>query len=102
MQAKRAIIAALAILISSSVLAAKAPKTPVDKWTCSDFLEMDEEYRPSAVFFVEGFTKSGIPVDAVMDVDGTLTTTPRVVQACTENPQASFVNTIKSAKDKKP
>ncbi|WP_130904898.1 MULTISPECIES: acid-activated periplasmic chaperone HdeA [unclassified Pseudomonas] len=102
MQAKQAFIATLAILVSSSVLAAKAPKTPVDKWTCSDFLEMDEEYQPSAVFFVEGFTKSGTPVDAVMDVDGTLTQTPRVVDACTENPQASFVNTIKSTKGKQP
>lgn len=100
MKLKHALIASLVILTSSSVWAAKAPKEPIDQWTCSDFLEMDEEFRPSAVFFVEGVTKAGKPVDAVMDVDGTLTTTPRVVEACTESQQASFVDTFKAAKAK--
>ncbi|PBJ18297.1 MULTISPECIES: acid-activated periplasmic chaperone HdeA [unclassified Pseudomonas] len=100
MNAKQVLVATLVIMTSSTVLAAKAPKTPVDKWTCGDFLEMDETYRPSAVFFAEGFTKSGKPVDAVMDVDGTLTVTPKLIEACTQNTKGSFVNTLNETKAK--
>ncbi|MGY2259462.1 acid-activated periplasmic chaperone HdeA [Pseudomonas sp. SDO55104_S430] len=98
MNAKQVSVLTLAILASSSVLAAKAPTKPVDKWTCGDFLEIDEKYQPNAVFFAEGFTKAGKPVDAVMDVDGTLTVTPRVIEACTQNAQGSFVDTLNKAK----
>jgi acid stress chaperone HdeA len=100
MNAKQVLVAAFAIVASSTVLAAKAPKTSVDKWTCGDFLEMDEAYQPSAVFFAEGFTKSGQPVDAVMDVDGTLKVTPKLIEACTQNMQGSFVHTLKETKAK--
>lgn len=100
MNAKHVLVATLVIMASSSVLAAKAPKTPVDKWTCGDFLELDETYQPNAVFFAEGFTKGGKPVDAVMDVDDTVTVTPKVIKACTENMQGSFIDTLKKTKAK--
>ncbi|MGE8185907.1 acid-activated periplasmic chaperone HdeA [Pseudomonas sp. NPDC086278] len=100
MNAKQVFVATLAILASSAVLAAKPPAKPVDKWTCGDFLEMDETYQPNAIFFAEGFTKSGKPVDAVMDVDGTLKVTPKVIEACTQNAQGSFVDTLKATKAK--
>lgn len=100
MNVRQGVIAALVILTSTSVLAAKAPSKPVDKWTCGDFLELDETYQPNAVFFAEGFTKTGKPVDGVMDVDGTLKVTPKVIEACTQNTQDSFVDTIKATKAK--
>jgi acid stress chaperone HdeA len=100
MNVKPALVAALVILSSSSAFAAKAPTTPVDKWTCSDFLELDETYQPNAVFFAEGFTKTGKPVDGVMDVDGTVKVTPKVIEACKQNTQGSFVDTLKTTKAK--
>lgn len=100
MNAKQVLIATLIMTASSAVLAAKAPNKPVDKWTCGEFLELDETYQPNAVFFAEGFTKAGKPVDAVMDVDGTLKVTPKVIEACTQNTQGSFVDTLKATKAK--
>lgn len=98
MNARKLFVATIAIMASTAVFAAKAPVKPVDKWTCGEFLELDEQYRPNAIFFAEGLSKSGKPVDAVMDVDGTLTVTPKVTEACTQNMDGSFVETLQKAK----
>jgi acid stress chaperone HdeA len=98
MNKKQRFIFALVIIASSSAMAATAPAKSVDKWTCGDFLELKESYKPNAMFFAEGFTKAGKPVDAVMDVDGTLKVTPKVIEACTQNMQGSFVDTLKATK----
>ncbi|CAI8900300.1 acid-activated periplasmic chaperone HdeA [Pseudomonas sp. YuFO20] len=97
MKAKQLFVATLAIFVSSAALAAKPPTQSVDKWTCGDFVELDETYQPNAYFLAEGFTKSGTPVGAVLDVDATETVVPKIVAACKEDPKSSFVGAVKKS-----
>lgn len=71
-------------------------KQPVSKWTCEDFLAVNEKFQPAAVGFAEALNKNGKPEEAVMDVDGTVKITPMVIEACKKDPSSSFSAKLKS------
>ena len=83
-------------LAALSTLAQAETKQPVAKWTCADFLAVDETYQPIAVGLGEAVNKKGQVEDAVLDVDGVAKITPLVITACKETPKESFVQKIKS------
>ena len=83
-------------LVALSTLAQAEPKQPVSKWTCADFLAVDESFQPTAVGLGEAINKKGKVEDAVLDVDGIAKITPIVVTACKETPKESFVSKLKS------
>ena len=83
-------------LVALSTLAQAETKQPVSKWTCADFLAVDETYQPIAVGLGEAVNKKGQVEDAVLDVDGVAKITPLVITACKETPKESFVQKIKS------
>ena len=83
-------------LVALSGLAQADAKQPVAKWTCADFLAVDESYQPTAIGLGEAVNKKGQVEDAVLDVDGIAKITPLVITACKESPTESFVQKIKS------
>ncbi len=103
---KKAIIMASAIVLSSLsyVSAATAPTAatkPVQSWTCQDFLDLSETYRPTAVGVVQVINEKKHTDKDYLDVNGLQTITPSVVTICTANPKASLPKAVKQATAKK-
>jgi len=67
-----------------------APKKPLGKWTCEDFIALDDEYRPKAVYWASAYAKGGAPEAGELDVEGTEKLTPWLVEECQKDPKASF------------
>jgi len=88
-------IGAFGLVAMSTLAHAADTKQPVSKWTCEDFLAVEESFQPTAVGVAEALNQSGEVEDAVMDVEGIETVTPMVVTACKEDPKASFTQKIK-------
>ena len=82
-------------LAALSTLAQAETKQPVAKWTCADFLAVDESFQPTAVGLGEAINKQGKVEDAVLDVAGVEKITPLVVTACEKDKKASFVQKLK-------
>lgn len=97
---KKLILSLGVALILPSVGFAADKTTPVNKWTCEDFLAVDTTFQPTAVGFAEALNSKDKPEDAVMDVQGIQTVTPVVVQACNEDKTANFKEKVDHAWDK--
>ena len=72
---------------------AAAPK-PV-KMSCKEFVALDDAVKPKVVYWAEGFSKKGKPVDSVVDVDETDRLVPVLVTECKETPKLTFWQKIK-------
>lgn len=72
---------------------AATPK-PV-KMSCKEFVALDDTVKPKVVYWAEGFSKKGKPVDSVIDVDETDKLVPMLVTECKETPKLSFWQKIK-------
>ncbi|GAA5526044.1 acid stress chaperone HdeA [Microbulbifer aestuariivivens] len=95
MNSKYFILPAAIISLSASLnLYADNHKSP-ETWTCADFLALDEQYQPNAVFWATAYSKDGKPLDSMFDVDATETVTPMLTTACEEDPGASFWDKLK-------
>jgi hypothetical protein len=88
--------------IATGVLLSTAMTTPVlaaapkpAKMTCEEFVALDDVVRPKVVYWAEGFSKKGKPVDSVVDVDETDRLVPVLVKECKETPKATFWQKIK-------
>lgn len=93
--ARTAILAALTASFALTTLAADAPKKPLSQWTCQQFLAMDDQFKPKAVYWATAYSKGGKPEASTLDIDGTETVTPAIIDTCTKNPGASFWQTLK-------
>jgi acid stress chaperone HdeA len=91
------LIAGSALLSAAAGGAAFAAPTSASNMTCSQFLALDDVTKPKVVFWAEGLNKSGRPESAVIDVDSVNRIVPVVIDACTQNPNASFMNSVKSS-----
>lgn len=89
------IVGAVGLAALSSLAQAADTKQPVSKWTCEDFLAVDESFRPTAVGLGEAVNKNGKVEDAVLDVDGVAKITPLVITACEKDQKTSFVQKLK-------
>ncbi len=92
------LIAASLTSISAFADDGKKDAKPIAKWTCEEFLAIDDNFYPTAVGFGELLTKKDKVEDAVLDVDGIQTLTPIVVEACKKDTKANFVEQVKKAK----
>lgn len=97
MKGQRLLIAAFCLTASSMAMAMGTSGKPMATWTCADFLAIDESFQPTAVAVGEALNNKGKVEDAVLDVDGIVSVTPVVIQACTEEPQSSFMDKLKAA-----
>lgn len=86
---------ALALACSFAATAAPPPaKKPLGQWTCEDFVAVEDQFKPKVVYWASAYSKSGKPEAALLDIDGTETVTPAIVDACVKNPKASFWQTL--------
>lgn len=67
------------------------PATPIAQWTCEEFLAVDESFRPSAVYFAEGFNQKDKPEGGMVDVAGVEKAIPFLIEDCSKNPQENLL-----------
>jgi acid stress chaperone HdeA len=75
-------------------------KKPVTQWTCADFIALDDQYKPNAVYWASAYAKGGKPEASELDIVGTEQVTPMIVQDCEKEPKASFWQKLKAAWDR--
>ena len=96
MQLKNIVLTATVLLASAAVsVFAGSNKTPVTKWTCADFLAVEDQYKPKVVYAATAYSNMGKPEAAVIDIEGTERVTPMVVSECTKAPHMSFMDKLK-------
>lgn len=80
----------LAVAAVATTASAADAKKPVGQWTCADFLAVDDQFKPKAVYWATAYAKGGKPEASVIDIEGTERVTPMIIDECTKAPQASF------------
>lgn len=73
---------------------------PVALWQCSDYVSLDESYRPLAVGFAAAVSQDGKVEDAVLDAAGVAKLQPQLLQICNENPQIALRDALVQANGK--
>lgn len=97
-----AIAAAAALLATSTVaLAQTAPKKPLGKLTCEEFLAFEDTFKPKVVYWAAAYGKGGKPEAAMLDVEGTEKSIPVIIEKCKSAPKDSFLKTVKAQSGKK-
>jgi acid stress chaperone HdeA len=79
---------------ATTTVAAKVEK-PVTQWACSDFLAVDDQFKPKVVYWAAAYAKGGQPEAAVIDIKGIEKVTPELIGQCKKAPQASFWTRLK-------
>jgi len=74
---------------ATTTLAAEFQK-PVTLWTCAEFLSVDDQFRPTVVYWATTYAKGGQPAATAIDINGIEKVTPQIIGECTKAPQASF------------
>lgn len=87
--------AAVASLLAGGAFA-QSPKKPLGKMTCEDFLAVDDSLKPKVVYYAVAYAKGGKPEAAVIDVEGTETITPLLIEECKAKPKESFWQKVKA------
>lgn len=88
---KNAILALTVFGMATLAGAAHADtKKPVPLWLCSDYLTVDESYRPTVLGFAEALNRQGKPDAEVLDVDGIAKVKPELLTYCKENPKIAL------------
>ncbi|KAB7660587.1 acid-activated periplasmic chaperone HdeA [Plesiomonas shigelloides] len=72
-------------------LSPSMPAKPIAEWTCAEFLAVDESFRPSAVYFAEGFNQNDKPEGAMIDIAGVEKAIPFLIEDCSKNPQEKLL-----------
>ena len=88
----------LTVTLSSAAFAASpaaaasdaAAKRNPAKMTCKEFVALDDVQKPKVVYWVEGYSKKGKPVDSVVDFDETDKLIPVLVTECKETPKLTL------------
>jgi acid stress chaperone HdeA len=80
----------LLIAIAVPVGAAADTKKPVAKWTCADFLGVEDDFRPKLVYWATAQAKGGKPEAGTINIEGTEKVIPILIEDCKKAPQDSF------------
>ena len=84
------------VVLSAPVLAQQNTDKTVkpETMTCEEFLALGEDVRPHAVYWIEGYTKSGEKVEAVR-IDAFSRPITAVVKECEKTPKETLWQKIK-------
>ena len=85
--------------VTTPAVAAEDIKKPITQWTCAEFLSIDEAFRPKVVYAATAYSKAHKP-ESVIDINGTETVTPVIIDNCKKTPQSRFVRELKAAWNK--
>lgn len=99
---KKLSIAILSCIALTPMFSNAAPsKKPVNKWTCEDFLMIDQKFQPTAIGVNIALNMNNKGVEnQVINMQGIDTVTPIVVQECTKNKKQSFKQVLAKEWDK--
>jgi len=89
-------IAAAGLSFYATSLAAETKK-PTAKWTCEEFLAVDEQFQPKVIYWSSAQTKAGKALGSAVDIEGAEKVVPMVIDDCKKAPQESFWNKLKGA-----
>lgn len=87
---KKAILSLSVFGMALLAPAAQAADKPVALWLCSDYVGVQESYRPTVLGFAAAVNQKGDIKDAVLDVDGIAKVQPEVLTYCKENPKIAL------------
>ncbi|MFM0201853.1 HdeA/HdeB family chaperone [Paraburkholderia fungorum] len=90
------VLLVLVCIAAAQAASAQEKKVSPVKMTCADYVAVDEMYRPALIYWVAGVDKLGIKETDTIVVDTAHPVSETVAQACTEDPQASFVSKVRS------
>ena len=62
-------------------------KKPTSKWTCEDFLAVDDQFQPKVIYWSSAQSKKGKPLATDVDIEGTERVIPMVIDDCKKAPQ---------------
>jgi len=82
------------IIVATSAVGAESKK-PIAEWACTDFLAVDDQFRPKVVYAATAYVNGGKPEVSVIDIVGTEKVIPMVIDDCKRTPQSSFWQTLK-------
>jgi acid stress chaperone HdeA len=88
---------ALVIAFAIPVGAAADTKKPVAKWTCADYLGVEDSFKPKAVYWATAHAKGGKPETATINIEGTEKVIPFLAEDCQKAPQDLFWQKLKAA-----
>jgi len=86
----------LAVSVAAPTMAHPAAKKSVDRWTCKEFLAIDDQRKPEIVYWTTAYGRGGKPESIAVDVDDTDTLTAIIVNECQRAPKASFWQTVRA------
>jgi acid stress chaperone HdeA len=89
-------VSVASVVLSTPVLAEQKTEKAVkpETMTCEEFLALGEEARPHAIYWIEGYTKSGEKVEAVR-IDAFSRPITAVVEQCEKTPKETLWQKIK-------
>ena len=99
-----AVASVTAVLMTGATLAlaqSSAPKKPLAKLTCEEFLAVEESFKPKVVYWAAAYSKGGKPEAAMIDVEGTEKLIPVIIEKCKAAPKDSFYQKVKTESKKK-
>ena len=93
-------IAILSGVLLTAAIASPAMAAPqrLSKFTCEEFLQIDDVVKPKLVYFSEGFDKKGKPDGDVFETETTDHYYPILIEECQKTPKANLLKTIKKVK----
>ena len=103
MTVRRIGTAAVVVLLASATVAlaqTSAPKKPLAKLTCEEFLAFEDTFKPKVVYWAAAYGKGGKPEAAVLDVEGTEKSIPVIIEKCKAAPKDSFLKHVKAESGK--
>src|SRR3954467_4100838 len=82
----------LALLIAIAIPAGAAADTkkPIAKWTCADFLGVEDTFKPKLISWASAHAKADKPEVATINIEGTEKVIPIVIEDCKKAPQDAF------------
>ncbi len=80
---------------ASTVAQSPAKKKALGKWTCEEFLAVDDQFKPRAVYWATAYAKGGKPEASILDIEGTEQVTVAVIEECKKVPKESFWQKVK-------
>jgi acid stress chaperone HdeA len=74
------------------------PQKTVNQWTCAEFVGIDDQFKPKAIYWASAHAKGGKKHKAnVLNIEGTEKVIPIVIDECTKQPKATFWEKLKNA-----
>ena len=80
----------LLIAMAVPVGAAADTKKPIAKWTCADFIGVEDTFKPKLIYWATAQAKADKPEVATINIEGTEKVIPIIIEDCKKAPQDSF------------